>query len=37
MFGSKVFLQCFVKVREGWRDNESLIRSYGLAGDDNGK
>ena len=37
MFGTKVFLQCFVKVREGWRDNESLIRSYGLAGDDNGK
>lgn len=34
MFGTKVFLQCFVKVREGWRDNENLIKSYGLASSD---
>jgi len=30
MFDTKVFLQCFVKVRENWRDNEELIKSFGF-------
>ena len=28
-FGSKVFLQTWVKVRENWRDNARLIRNFG--------
>ena len=24
-----VFLELFVKVRENWRDNEALLKSYG--------
>lgn len=30
MLGIKVNLQLFVKVREGWRDNQNLLRSYGF-------
>ncbi|MCB9245577.1 MAG: GTPase Era [Flavobacteriales bacterium] len=32
--GKKVFLQLFVKVREQWRNNESLLRKFGY-GDPN--
>ena len=28
-FGSKVFLQTWVKVRENWRDNARMIRNFG--------
>jgi GTP-binding protein Era len=27
LLSRKVFLECFVKVREGWRDNENIINS----------
>jgi len=27
---AKVNLQCFVKVKEDWRNREGLIRSFGL-------
>ncbi|MBQ6809583.1 MAG: GTPase Era [Clostridia bacterium] len=30
LLGQKIYMECHVKVRENWRDNESLIRSYGL-------
>lgn len=30
MFGEKVFLECFVKVREKWRDDESMITNLGF-------
>ena len=29
-FGIKVNLQCWVKVKEDWRNREGLIRSFGL-------
>lgn len=29
LFGSKVFLECWVKVRSGWADDEARVRSYG--------
>lgn len=29
MFGGKVYLELWVKVREGWSDNEHLLRSWG--------
>jgi GTP-binding protein Era len=29
LFGAKVFLQTFVKVRSGWADDESRVRSFG--------
>ncbi|MDR3314599.1 MAG: GTPase Era [Oscillospiraceae bacterium] len=29
-FGCKVNLQCWVKVKEGWRNREGMIRSFGL-------
>lgn len=29
-FGCKVHLQCWVKVKEDWRNREGLIRSFGL-------
>jgi GTP-binding protein Era len=29
LFGAKVFLQTFVKVRSGWADDEARVRSFG--------
>ena len=29
LFGTKVFLELFVKVRSGWADSEQSLRSYG--------
>lgn len=31
-FGCKINLQCWVKVKEGWRNREGLIRNFGLDG-----
>ena len=33
--GAKVFLTTYVKVKENWRDSESLIREYGYYDPDN--
>ena len=30
---TKVNLQCWVKVREDWRNQESMIRNFGLSDD----
>jgi len=30
-FGEKVNLQCWVKIKEGWRNKESDIRNFGLS------
>lgn len=30
-FGTKVFLQCWVKVKEDWRNREGLLRSLGFS------
>ncbi len=29
LFGAKVFLQCWVKVKQGWADNAALLKSLG--------
>ena len=29
-FAIKVNLQCWVKVKEGWRNREALIKNFGL-------
>lgn len=29
LLGSKVFLELWVKVKQGWRDNDSLLKNYG--------
>jgi GTP-binding protein Era len=29
MAGKKVFLELFVKVKAGWRDNEQMLRGFG--------
>ena len=29
-FGIKVNLQCWVKVKEDWRNREGLIKNFGL-------
>lgn len=29
IFGCKVFLECFVKVKEDWRNNQYLMRGFG--------
>ncbi len=29
LFDAKVFLECWVKVRSGWADDEARVRSYG--------
>lgn len=29
LFGGKVFLQCWVKVKQGWADNAALLRTLG--------
>ncbi|HSO05984.1 MAG TPA: GTPase Era [Pelomicrobium sp.] len=33
LFGTKVFLEVWVKVRGGWRDDERWLRSHGLEGE----
>ncbi|MCS6786679.1 MAG: GTPase Era [Thiobacillaceae bacterium] len=30
LFGAKVFLQCWVKVKHGWAENEALLKSLGF-------
>ncbi|MCX6187576.1 MAG: GTPase Era [Bacteroidetes bacterium] len=32
-FGKHVFLQTFVKVKEGWRDNDNMLRQFGYETD----
>ena len=32
LFGSKVFLESFVRVRAGWSDDEAALRSFGYDG-----
>jgi GTP-binding protein Era len=27
--GTKVYLRCWVKVKENWRDSDYLIRNFG--------
>jgi len=34
LLGVKVYLELFVKVKEGWRDKENLLTSYGLRSKD---
>ena len=29
LLGTKVFLETFVKVKEGWRDSDRTIKNYG--------
>ena len=29
LFGSKVFLETWVRVREGWSDDEAALRAFG--------
>ena len=29
LFGSKVFLETWVRVREGWSDDEAALRTFG--------
>ena len=33
LFGCKVFLQIWVKVREGWSDNERMLKNLGYNDD----
>lgn len=37
MFGCKVFLQLWVKVKEDWRNSEAMIRSFGLSNNSSDK
>lgn len=32
-FGKQIFLQTFVKVKEGWRDNDNMLRQFGYETD----
>lgn len=31
LFGQKIYLDLWVKVKKGWRDNISILRSFGYA------
>jgi GTP-binding protein Era len=33
LFGCKVFLELWVKVREGWSDNERMLKNLGYNDD----
>jgi GTP-binding protein Era len=33
LFGGKVFLELWVKVREGWSDDDRALRSLGYSDD----
>ncbi|MBD3635548.1 MAG: KH domain-containing protein, partial [Methylophaga sp.] len=33
LFGCKVYLQLWVKVREGWSDNERMLKNLGYKDD----
>ncbi|MBP5342682.1 GTPase Era [bacterium] len=35
LLSTKVYLELFVKVKEGWRDKEFLLKDYGLLKEDN--
>jgi len=32
-FGKKVFLKTFVKVKEDWRDNDHMLKTFGYEND----
>lgn len=34
LLGVKIFLQLWVKVRKGWREDERMLKSIGIMGDD---
>ena len=36
LVGCKVYLELFVKVREDWKNNDTLLRSYGFRSEDDG-
>jgi GTPase len=33
LLGTKVFLKLFVKVKKGWREDESMLRNFGILGE----
>ena len=37
LLGCKVFLEVFVKVREDWKNNDGLLKSYGYQEEDDGQ
>ncbi len=34
LLGTKIFLQLWVKVKKGWRENENMLKNLGLAGEE---
>ena len=34
LFGAKVFLDLWVRVKENWRDNRALLCNFGYSGDE---
>ena len=35
LMSQKIYLELFVKVREGWRDRPQLLKNYGLLKEEN--
>jgi GTP-binding protein Era len=33
LLGTKIFLKLFVKVKKGWREDEAMLRNFGILGE----
>jgi GTP-binding protein Era len=37
LLGARIFLQLWVKVKKGWREDERMLRNIGVLGEESGR